>query len=218
MALTYPTDEELVQMTTVQLRNLLDQNIITPDQHQELRVRRRRLQNRKYARRCAKKKQNEVANLEAETQAEWERIQSLKLQLSRLTVSSNRLDDHLAKLSSLKARMGDPNFSIPMVSSNGARLGSARLNPNLTKAQFESGMVSHSSSRSPSPSGDGDDLSRADDYYVDCVHRGRQRGCRCDASTSSAVVAMPSVGFRSSELCDIKFFTNASAPMGERGS
>ncbi|KAM3180041.1 hypothetical protein ACTXT7_017083, partial [Hymenolepis weldensis] len=75
MALTYPTDEELVQMTTVQLRNLLDQNIITPDQHQELRVRRRRLQNRKYARRCAKKKQNEVANLEAETQAEWERIQ-----------------------------------------------------------------------------------------------------------------------------------------------
>lgn len=75
MALKYPTDDELVQMSTVQLRNLLEQNIINPDQHHELRVRRRRLQNRRYARRCAKKKQTEVANLEAETQLEWESIQ-----------------------------------------------------------------------------------------------------------------------------------------------
>ncbi|VDL61977.1 unnamed protein product [Hymenolepis diminuta] len=214
MALTYPTDEELVQMTTGQLRNLLDQNIITLDQHQELRMRRRRLQNRKYARRCAKKKQNEVANLEAKTQAEWERIQSLKLQLSRLIVSSNRLDDHMAKLRALKARMKDPNFCIPMVSSDGTRLGTARLNSNLTKAQFESGMVSHSSSRSPSPSGDGEDLS---DFYVGAVHRGQQRDCRRDASASSAAVA--SVGFRSLQLCDVKFYPNtAAAPMGERRS
>lgn len=59
----YPTDEELILMTTIQLRNLLEQRIISQEQHRELRSRRRRLQNRKYARRCAKKKQTEVAEL-----------------------------------------------------------------------------------------------------------------------------------------------------------
>ncbi|VDN09238.1 unnamed protein product [Dibothriocephalus latus] len=64
------TDEELVHMTTVQLRNLLEQHIISPEQHHEFRSRRRRLQNRKYARRCAKKKQTEVAELTYATQNE----------------------------------------------------------------------------------------------------------------------------------------------------
>lgn len=70
MAQKYPTDEELVQMTTMQLRSLLEQHIISQEQHRELRTRRRRLQNRKYARRCAKKKQTEVAELAAAAKKE----------------------------------------------------------------------------------------------------------------------------------------------------
>lgn len=65
-----PTDEELVQMTTIQLRSLLEQRVITSEQHREFRSRRRRLQNRKYARRCAKKKQTEVAELATATKTE----------------------------------------------------------------------------------------------------------------------------------------------------
>lgn len=65
MATDYPTDDELILMTTIQLRNLLEQRVISQEQHRELRSRRRRLQNRKYARRCAKKKQTEVAELAA---------------------------------------------------------------------------------------------------------------------------------------------------------
>ena len=74
MALKYPTDEELVQMTTAQLKSLLEQKVISQSQHQELRMRRRRLQNRKYARRCAKKKQTEVAELTEATKKEFSAI------------------------------------------------------------------------------------------------------------------------------------------------
>ncbi|VDQ02443.1 unnamed protein product [Trichobilharzia regenti] len=64
------TDDELVNMTTSDLRLLLDRNRVTAEEHKELRNRRRRLQNRRYARKCASKKQSEVERLTTEVQEE----------------------------------------------------------------------------------------------------------------------------------------------------
>ncbi|VDD79095.1 unnamed protein product [Mesocestoides corti] len=111
MPANYPSDEELVQMTTIQLRNLLEKQVISQEQHRELRTRRRRLQNRKYARRCAKKKQTE----------------SLRQQLSRLTTSVDRIDRQIENLAKLRISMSEAPFSLRMLASDGTELGLAHF-------------------------------------------------------------------------------------------
>ncbi|VDO98491.1 unnamed protein product [Schistosoma curassoni] len=69
------TDDELVDMTTADLRLLLEKKRLTIEEHKELRSRRRRLQNRKYARKCASKKQSEVENLATQVKEEVVEIQ-----------------------------------------------------------------------------------------------------------------------------------------------
>ena len=69
------SDDKLVKMTTSELRLLLEHNRVSPEQHRELRIRRRRLQNRKYARRCARKKQTEVNKLTLEVEEEVTEVQ-----------------------------------------------------------------------------------------------------------------------------------------------
>ncbi|KAL5968119.1 Transcription factor MafG [Taenia solium] len=128
MAQKYPTDEELVQMTTMQLRSLLEQHIISQEQHRELRTRRRRLQNRKYARRCAKKKQTEVAELAAAAKKESSAIRSLRQQLSRLNTSVDRLDRQIDSLAKLRISMTEAPFSLRMVAPDGTELGLAHFN------------------------------------------------------------------------------------------
>ncbi|EUB64052.1 hypothetical protein EGR_01180 [Echinococcus granulosus] len=128
MAQEYPTDEELVQMTTMQLRSLLEQHAISQEQHRELRTRRRRLQNRKYARRCAKKKQTEVAELAAAAKKESSAIRSLRQQLSRLNTSVDRLDRQIDSLAKLRISMTETPFSLRMVALDGTELGLAHFN------------------------------------------------------------------------------------------
>ncbi|VDM16765.1 unnamed protein product [Hydatigera taeniaeformis] len=128
MAHKCPTDEELVQMTTMQLRSLLEQHVISQEQHRELRTRRRRLQNRKYARRCAKKKQTEVAELAAAAKKESSAIRSLRHQLSRLNTSVDRLDRQIDSLAKLRISMTETPFSLRMVASDGTELGLAHFN------------------------------------------------------------------------------------------
>ncbi|KAL7058764.1 hypothetical protein AAHC03_013097 [Spirometra sp. Aus1] len=121
------TDEELVHMTTVQLRNLLEQHIISPEQHHEFRSRRRRLQNRKYARRCAKKKQTEVAELTYATQNESSAIKLLRQQLLSLNMSIDRIErqiQHLTKIKNEESLASSPH-SLRMLSADGAELGYA---------------------------------------------------------------------------------------------
>ncbi|VDL99918.1 unnamed protein product [Schistocephalus solidus] len=137
------TDEELVHMTTVQLRNLLEQHIISPEQHHEFRSRRRRLQNRKYARRCAKKKQTEVAELTYATQNESSAIKLLRQQLLSLNMSIDRLErqiQHLAKIKNEESLASLPH-SLRMLSADGVELGyalvvgnrAAKVEPKETK-------------------------------------------------------------------------------------
>lgn len=134
----------------------------------------------------------------------------------------------MSKLLALKANLKDPNFSIPMVSSDGRRLGTARLNPNITEAQYESGMISPSLARSSSSDDQEDeeevfDSPMGDDFLdasasgggyrgqqqqIQTQHqfqaRGRRGGVRhgvCGASVPSSSRGgggVPSVGFRSS--------------------
>uniref|UniRef100_A0A5K3EET0 BZIP domain-containing protein n=1 Tax=Mesocestoides corti TaxID=53468 RepID=A0A5K3EET0_MESCO len=127
MPANYPSDEELVQMTTIQLRNLLEKQVISQEQHRELRTRRRRLQNRKYARRCAKKKQTEVAELAAAAKKESSAIRSLRQQLSRLTTSVDRIDRQIENLAKLRISMSEAPFSLRMLASDGTELGLAHF-------------------------------------------------------------------------------------------
>lgn len=69
------TDDELVRMSTSELRLLLAKRQLTPEEHRQLRSRRRRLQNRKYARKCAHKKLTEVENLTTEVEEETTELQ-----------------------------------------------------------------------------------------------------------------------------------------------
>ncbi|THD19638.1 Basic leucine zipper (BZIP) transcription [Fasciola hepatica] len=69
------SDDELIKMSTSELRLLLTKRQVTAEEHRQLRSRRRRLQNRKYARRCAHKKLTEVENLTSEVEEETTELQ-----------------------------------------------------------------------------------------------------------------------------------------------
>ncbi|TNN08058.1 Basic-leucine zipper (BZIP) transcription factor, domain-containing protein isoform 2 [Schistosoma japonicum] len=95
------TDDELLDMTTVDLRLLLEQKRLTVEEHKELRNRRRRLQNRRYARKCASKKQSEVEKLATEVEEEVVEIQNKEPcsnQYRLLQKKRNKLDQKHIKL------------------------------------------------------------------------------------------------------------------------
>lgn len=129
MASEIVTDESLMQMTTLHLRTLLEQKLITAEQHRGLRSRRRRLQNRKYARKCAKKKQTEVARLTEKTEEETSEIKSLRDQLQRVNMSIDKIERQFTMVSDVRlaAERGAPFQPLRMVTRDGAEAGFAYL-------------------------------------------------------------------------------------------
>ncbi|CAH8867836.1 unnamed protein product [Trichobilharzia szidati] len=129
------TDDELVNMTTSDLRLLLEQNRVTAEEHKELRNRRRRLQNRRYARKCASKKQSEVDRLTTEVQEEVVEIRALRDQLSRTNLATKQIEHQLRRILEFKENClqgEDKEFqlkTIRMLHPNGQSVGLAYVNP-----------------------------------------------------------------------------------------
>ncbi|TNN08059.1 Basic-leucine zipper (BZIP) transcription factor, domain-containing protein isoform 1 [Schistosoma japonicum] len=125
------TDDELLDMTTVDLRLLLEQKRLTVEEHKELRNRRRRLQNRRYARKCASKKQSEVEKLATEVEEEVVEIQALRSQLSRTNLATKHIEHQLRRILEFKNNCfnNDSNGfqmkTIRMLHSNGQPAGLA---------------------------------------------------------------------------------------------
>ncbi|CAH8593099.1 unnamed protein product [Schistosoma turkestanicum] len=128
------TDDELVNMTTVDLRLLLEKQRLSIEEHKELRNRRRRLQNRKYARKCASKKQSEVENLAAQVKEEVDEIQTLRTQLSRTNLATKQLEYQLRRITEFKEKClnsesnGFQMKTVRMLDSNGQPAGLAYIN------------------------------------------------------------------------------------------
>ncbi|KAK4475622.1 hypothetical protein MN116_000894 [Schistosoma mekongi] len=125
------TDDELLNMTTVDLRMLLEQKRLTIEEHKELRNRRRRLQNRRYARKCASKKQSEVEKLATEVEEEVVEIQALRSQLSRTNLATKQIEHQLRRILEFKNNCfnnesnGFQMKAIRMLHSNGQPAGLA---------------------------------------------------------------------------------------------
>ncbi|CAH8633747.1 unnamed protein product [Schistosoma curassoni] len=128
------TDDELVDMTTADLRLLLEKKRLTIEEHKELRSRRRRLQNRKYARKCASKKQSEVENLATQVKEEVVEIQALRTQLSRTNLATKHLEHQLRRIMEFKEKClnnesnGFQIKTVRMLNSNGQPTGFAYIN------------------------------------------------------------------------------------------
>ncbi|CAL8102442.1 unnamed protein product [Calicophoron daubneyi] len=135
-------DEELVKMSTSELRVLLEKRLVTPEEHRELRCRRRRLQNRKYARKCARKKLTEVEKLTTEVEEETTELQALRRQLNRINLSTQRMQQQMSKLAQFRQTVenvvretdANPFTPIRMLSADGKPAGTAHLIKPLIKA------------------------------------------------------------------------------------
>ncbi|GAA57186.1 hypothetical protein CLF_112303 [Clonorchis sinensis] len=137
------SDEELVHMSTSELRSLLLRRQVTAEEHKQLRNRRRRLQNRKYARKCALKKLTEVENLASEVKEESAELQALRHQLNRLSIVTRRIQHQEATLanfrrkleSDLCGRSASVSTPVRMLLSDGTEAGvahPARLTPDVS--------------------------------------------------------------------------------------
>ncbi|CAH8665059.1 unnamed protein product [Dicrocoelium dendriticum] len=135
---TLISDEELVQMSISDLRCMLEKHQVTQEEHRELRTRRRRLQNRKYARKCALKKMTEVEHLAAEVKGETTELQVLRRQLDRLSLATLRIQHQESLLAKFRQRLQlaiDSNcdssaecvHSVRMLRSDGTSCGTAHL-------------------------------------------------------------------------------------------
>lgn len=126
------TDDELVRMSTSELRLLLVKRQLTPEEHRQLRSRRRRLQNRKYARKCAHKKLAEVENLTTEVEEETTELQTLRRQLFRINLTTQRLQHHATELARFRLSLQSQNSANPtartirMLLSDGKTVGFAK--------------------------------------------------------------------------------------------
>ncbi|KAA3676739.1 uncharacterized protein DEA37_0014837, partial [Paragonimus westermani] len=130
------TDDELVSMSTSDLRSMLQKHLVTTEEHRQLRNRRRRLQNRKYARKCALKKLTEVENLVTEVKEETVELQTLRRQLSRISLATRRIQHQEAILANFchqlqstsdqKHVLSVPISSVRMLFANGQPAGIAQ--------------------------------------------------------------------------------------------
>lgn len=126
------TDDDLVRMSTSDLRAMLEKHLVTPEEHRQLRNRRRRLQNRKYARKCALKKLTEVENLVTEVKEETIELQTLRRQLNRLSLATRQIQHQESILADFCHRLQfttDSQNSLPsvrMLFSNGKPAGIAQ--------------------------------------------------------------------------------------------
>ncbi|KAA0195036.1 Basic-leucine zipper (BZIP) transcription factor domain-containing protein [Fasciolopsis buskii] len=126
------TDDELVRMSTSELRLLLAKRQLTPEEHRQLRSRRRRLQNRKYARKCAHKKLTEVENLTTEVEEETTELQALRRQLFRINLTTQRLQHQATELARFRLSLQSQNSANPnartirMLLSDGITVGFAQ--------------------------------------------------------------------------------------------
>ncbi|TPP62640.1 Basic leucine zipper bZIP transcription [Fasciola gigantica] len=125
------SDDELIKMSTSELRLLLTKRQVTAEEHRQLRSRRRRLQNRKYARRCAHKKLTEVENLTSEVEEETTELQALRRQLLRINLTTQRLQHQATGLARFRLGLQSEDSSSPsaqtirMLLSNGKTIGFA---------------------------------------------------------------------------------------------
>ncbi|KAF5402268.1 BZIP Maf transcription factor [Paragonimus heterotremus] len=130
------TDDELVCMSTSDLRAMLQKHLVTTEEHRQLRNRRRRLQNRKYARKCALKKLTEVENLVTEVKEETVELQTLRRQLNRISLATRRIQHQEAILANFchqlqsssdqKHMLSAPISSVRMLFANGQPAGIAQ--------------------------------------------------------------------------------------------
>ncbi|VDP21475.1 unnamed protein product [Echinostoma caproni] len=125
------TDDELIRMSTSELRLLLTKRQVTAEEHRQLRSRRRRLQNRKYARRCAHKKLTEVENLTSEVEEETSELQALRRQLLRINLTTQRLQHQATGLARFRLSLQSEDEKQPttqavrMLLANGKTIGFA---------------------------------------------------------------------------------------------
>ncbi|KAL3320411.1 hypothetical protein Ciccas_000917 [Cichlidogyrus casuarinus] len=139
------TELDLIKCTTQDLKKLLDDGQITMSEHHEYRRQRRRLQNRKYARKCAQKKQEEIFGLSERVKQEVDEVDSLRDQLEKMVCSTDRVARQIRMVRELlkeplkgqeEQRSPLTTKHIRILSETGAALGSAYIVPQpITSSQ-----------------------------------------------------------------------------------